>query len=101
MTEGKEISLLCREYLTTDYQNGRMDYYGWGPTIGSRRLMFDYYFVRDNQIEKYSTKKKDLYEVVEDRLPEIKDFMKKAKLSHDKRGDLLRIIAQYNKLKSV
>ncbi|NVK49764.1 MAG: hypothetical protein HWE09_08340 [Cyclobacteriaceae bacterium] len=104
LTEGKDIALLCREYIATDSRN--MGAWGpvgmnpfWGPqTMMGYRLAFNYYFFKDNQIQRYSLKKKDLYDMLPGYDDEISLFMRKNRLEHDKRGDLLRITAYYNEL---
>nr|WP_209332251.1 hypothetical protein [Lunatimonas salinarum] len=107
LVEGEEVTLLCREYITVDNRgmNGmgmRGMYMGpmWGPPMmGFDRLAFDYYFLAESGIQKYSQKKRDLFELMDDRSSEVKLYMRKNRLSHDKRGDLLRITAYYNQLK--
>lgn len=106
LTQGDDVALLCREYIATD--NRSMGMYGsmmmnpmWGgPMMGTGfRLAFNYYFFKDGEIQKYSQKKKDLMSFFDDREDEVKLFMRKNRLSHDKRGDLLRITAYYNQIK--
>jgi hypothetical protein len=105
LTEGDEIVLLCREQIVLD--NRGMGMYGpmamnplWGPqTGGAYKLAFNYYFILDGKIQKYSLKKKELLDILGDRSDEIDLFMRKNRLSHDKRGDLLRITAYYNQIK--
>ncbi|WP_439474206.1 hypothetical protein [Algoriphagus formosus] len=104
LTEGEEIALLCREYIATDSRN--MNAWGpvgmnpfWGPqNMIGYRLAFNYYFFKDNQIQRYSLKKKDLFAMLPGHDDEISLFMRKNRLEHDKRGDLLRIAAYYNEL---
>jgi hypothetical protein len=105
LTEGDEIVLLCREHIVLD--NRGMGMYGpmamnplWGPqTGGVYKLAFNYYFILEGKIQKYSLKKKELLDILGDRSDEIDLFMRKNRLSHDKRGDLLRITAYYNQIK--
>ena len=104
LTEGNDITLLCREYIETNYR--------WiGGTAGghsivetqyktSYRLAFNYYFIKNGSIEKYSLKRKDLFAMLPRHDKELDLFMKKNKLEHDKRGDLLRITAYYNDLQN-
>lgn len=104
LTEGDELALLCREYIATDARNaGVWSPMGmnplWGPqTMVGHRLAFQYYFFKDNKIQRYSLKKKDLFEMLPGYEKEMKLFMSKNRLNHDKRGDLLRITAYYNEL---
>lgn len=105
LTEGNDIILLCREYITTDNRN--MGMYGpmamnpmWGPQIGGAyKLSFNYYFLKGGKIQRYTQKKKELLDILADRSDEVDLFMRKNRLSHDKRGDLLRITAYYNQIK--
>ncbi|SHN34897.1 hypothetical protein SAMN04488057_12412 [Cyclobacterium lianum] len=110
LTEGQEITLLCREYITVDNRNfntmGMRGMYMnpmWGMPMmgrGFNRLDFDFYFLQDQKIYKYSQKKRELLnDFMDDKSSEMKLYMRKNRLSHDKRGDLLRITAYYNQIK--
>ena len=104
LTEGDEIALLCREYIATDSRNiNNMGGMPMNPFFGPQnmigyRMAFNYYFFKNGAIEKYSLKKKDLFEMLPGYEDEISLFMRKNRLDHDKRGDLLRITAYYNEL---
>jgi len=50
-------------------------------------------------LEKYSMKKKELFDLLPGYEEELQLYMRKNRLEHDKRGDLLRISAYYNELK--
>ncbi|MDN3203361.1 hypothetical protein [Algoriphagus sediminis] len=106
LTEGNEIALLCREYIATDARNlNTMGGMGMNPFFGPQtmmgyRLAFNYYFFKNGRIERYSQKKRDLFEMLPGYKDEISLFMRKNRLEHDKRGDLLRITAYYNELDS-
>ncbi len=108
LTLGNEMVLLCREYIATDTRNmNSMGPYGtmmnpmWGSQMMGQgyRLAFNFYFLKDEKIRRYSLKKKDLLDFFDDREDEVKLFMRKNRLAHDKRGDLLRITAYYNQIK--
>lgn len=105
LTEGKGITLLCREYIDVNYQSTGSKRYN-GPTndglkvVKKYRLAFDYFFFKDNEIQKYSLNKKDLLDFFPVFEEDINLFMKKNKLAHDKRGDLVRITAYYNELQN-
>ncbi|WP_439484002.1 hypothetical protein [Cyclobacterium plantarum] len=110
LTEGQEITLLCREFITVDNRNfntmGMRGMYMnpmWGMPMmgrGFNRLDFDFYFLQDQKIYKYSQKKRELLnDFMDDKSSEMKLYMRKNRLSHDKRGDLLRITAYYNQIK--
>ena len=106
LTQGDNIALLCREYIATDSRS--MGAYGpmgmnpfWGPpNFTGYRLAFNYYFLKNGRLEKYSLKKKDLFSMLPGHDDGIDLFMRKNRLEHDKRGDLLRITAYYNELQN-
>lgn len=106
LTEGNELALLCREYIATDTRG--MNNWGpmgmnpfWGPQNNfGYRLAFNFYFFKNGRLERYSLKKKDLFALLPGYDDEIDLFMRKNRLEHDKRGDLLRITAYYNELKN-
>lgn len=106
LTQGDNIALLCREYIATDTRG--MNNWGtmgmnpfWGPpNFTGYRLAFNYYFLKNGKLEKYSLKKKDLFAMLPGYDDEIELFMRKNRLEHDKRGDLLRIAAYYNELQN-
>lgn len=104
LTQGNDIALLCREYIATDSRSmGSYGAMGMNPFFGPQtmigyRLAFNYYFFKDGKIQKYSLKKKDLFDYLTGHDQEIDLFMRKNRLEHDKRGDLLRITAYYNEL---
>jgi hypothetical protein len=105
--DGDDITLLCREYITVDNRvMNNMGWTGmhmgpmWGPPVpGMNRLAFQFYFLNKREIMKYNQKKKELFDLMDDKSAEIRLFMDKNRLSHDRRGDLLRITAYYNQLK--
>ena len=106
LTEGNDVVLLCREHIVVDnrgmgmYGGGMMMNPMWGPQMGGAyKLAFNYYFIKDGKIQRYSQKKKELLDILGDRADEVSLFMRKNRLSHDKRGDLLRITAYYNQIR--
>ncbi|WP_338224592.1 hypothetical protein [Algoriphagus confluentis] len=106
LTEGDDIALLCREYIATHYRNeGTKGVIGMNPSNGLKtstgyRLAFKYYFFKDTEVQRYSLKKKDLFTMLPGYDDEISLFMRKNRLDHDKRGDLIRITAYYNELQN-
>lgn len=104
LTEGHAIALLCREYIETTYRDtGTKGVVGMMPsngpkTIRNKRVAFNYYFFKDNDIQKYSLKKKDLFGFLPDHQNDISHFMRKNNLRHDQRADLLQITSYYNEL---
>lgn len=107
LTEGNDLALLCREYIATDTR-GMNNNWGpmgmnplWGPQNSfGYRLAFNYYFFKNGRLQRYSLKKKDLFALLPGYDDEMDLFMRKNRLEHDKRGDLLRITAYYNELKN-
>lgn len=105
LTQGDYLALLCREYIATDTRG--MNNWGamgmnpfWGPqNFTGYRLAFTFYFLKDGSLEKYNMKKKVLFDLLPGYDEELQLYMRKNRLEHDKRGDLLRISAYYNKLK--
>lgn len=105
LTEGKDITLLSREYIETNYSfKGSKGFNG--PTSDGLkvkkkyRLAFDYFFFKDYEIQKCSLNKKDLCDFFPPFEDEINHFMRKNRLEHDKRGDLVRVTDYYNDLNS-
>ena len=73
----------------------------WGPQNSAGfRLAFTYYFLKNGRMERYSGKKKELFDLLPGYQEELELYMRKNRLEHDQRGDLLRITAFYNDLKN-
>ncbi|MBB6327499.1 hypothetical protein FHS59_003142 [Algoriphagus iocasae] len=106
LSEGNDIALLSREYILTYYKDlGTKGVIGMNPRNGPKtftgyRLAFNYYFFKNGKIEPYSLNPKDLYTMLPGHDEEIKHFMRKNGLDHDKRRDLMRITAYYNELQN-
>ena len=87
------LTLLSREYIMT--KNIQSPY-----SIGSYAkevLAYDYFFLdKEGNITKYTLKKKDLYNAVSKRQNQVIEYMKANRLHHDRRNDLVRVIAFYN-----
>jgi hypothetical protein len=68
--------------------------------MGTRqRLDFNYFFLdRKGEIVRYSQKKDDLYDIMDNHQREVRKYMKQNRLKHDRQGDLVRITAYYNTL---
>jgi hypothetical protein len=104
LTEGNDFALFCREYIKTIYR------WTGGTAVGHNydgpqtktvyRLAFDYYFLKNGSLEKYSLKKKDLFTMLPGYDKEIDLFMRKYSLDHDRRKDLIRITNYYNELQN-
>lgn len=94
LVEGN-LTLLSRESIVTkNIQNP----YSYG-SFSQRTLVYDYFFLdRKGTITKYTMKKRDLYTVVSKKQSQVVEFMKANRMHHDRRNDLVRIIAFYNAL---
>jgi hypothetical protein len=106
LTQGDHIALLCREFIATD-NRGMNNWAGmgmnpfWGPQMATGfRLAFTYYFLKGGRLERYSGKKKELFDLLTGYDEEMQLYMRKNRLEHAQRGDLLRITAYYNELKN-
>ena len=89
------ITLLSREYVSLENIQNPYSLGSYTKEI----LVYDYFFLdKTGDITKYTMKKKDLYSIVYKRQKEVVEFMKANRLHHDKRNDLVRIIAFYNAL---
>jgi hypothetical protein len=94
LVEGN-LTLLSREAIVTkNIQNP----YSYG-NYAKETLVYDYFFLdRKGTITKYTLKKKDLFTAVAKRQSQVVDYMKANRMHHDRRNDLVRIIAFYNAL---
>ena len=101
-----QLSLLCREEVVTEsvpqhnsypYYNS---YYGRSSYNQTRaRLHYKYYFLDDRGgIQNYNMKKNELMSFFKKRQQQVKQYMKKNNLKHDKMRDLVRLTAYYNAL---
>ena len=102
-----QLSLLCREEVVTESvaQNSSYpyynSYYGRSPYNNQTRarLNYKYYFLDDRGgIQNYNMKKNELLSFFKKRQQQVKQYMKKNKLKHDKMRDLVRLTAYYNAL---
>lgn len=101
--EGK-LSLLCREEIVTEsvpqYNAYPYSNYRSSPYNQSRaRLSYKYYFLDEKgSIQNYNMKKNELMSFFKKHNQQVKQYIKKNKLKHDKMRDLVRITAYYNAL---
>ena len=94
-----QLTLLCREIIVTESVPQYSYYYRPQFYSTRARLDYEYYFLdKKGGIEKYTMKKKDLLDVMRKRSNQVKQYMKKNNLKHDKRSDLFRVVAYYNAL---
>ena len=99
-----QLSLLCREEVVTEtaptYNSYPYSYYGGSPINQTRaRLKYQYYFVDERSgIQNYNLKKSELYSFFKKHQQEVKKYIKKNNLKHDRMRDLVRVTAYYNAL---
>ncbi|MEN8249483.1 MAG: hypothetical protein ABFS32_11170 [Bacteroidota bacterium] len=94
LVEGN-ITLLSREHITT--KNVQSPYY-YG-SYQKEVLVYEYYFLdTEGNITRYHMKRKDLMSILSKRQKQVSEYMRANRLDHDKRNDLVRIIAFYNAL---
>ena len=94
LVEGN-ISLLSQEYVGVKNIQNPYSYGNYSKEV----LIYEYYFLdRNGDITKYTLKKKDLLTVLAKRRNQVIEYMKVNRLRHDKRNDLIRILAFYNAL---
>ena len=95
-----QLSLLCREVIVTETVSNYSYYSYRQPYYSTRsRLDFAYFFLdQQGEIERYAMKKAELLSIMKSKSSQVKQYMKKNNLKHDKRSDLFRIVAYYNAL---
>ena len=90
LVNGKKMSCFIRENYNTS---------AWLNVQTLSKPFADYFLqTTDGSIYLYRGSTKDLIKLMEDRKEEIETFIKKNKLNTDFLGDLLRIVAYYNRL---
>jgi len=91
------LTLLARESIVLENNPTYNSYYRSNHT--RRKLVYNYYFLNQREgISRYGGKKKDLIFIMRRKSNEVKKFMKKNHLRHDKRTDLIKITTYYNNL---
>ncbi len=100
-----QLSLLCREEIVTEtspqYNSYPYGYYGGTPYSQTRRarLKYQYYFLeKQGDITVYNLKKSELFSFFKKNQQQMKQYIKKNNLKHDRMRDLVRIVAYYNAL---
>ena len=99
-----QLSLLCREEIVTEsvpQYNYPYSYYGNSPYGNQKRarLNYKYYFLDERGgIQDYHLKKSELMTFFKKRHQEVKQYIKKNNLKHDRMRDLVRVTAYYNAL---
>ncbi|MCG8311006.1 MAG: hypothetical protein MI975_26705 [Cytophagales bacterium] len=99
------LSLLVREEIVTEsvpqYNNYPYHYYGNTPYSNQRRarLNYKYYFLDERGgIQNYNMKKSELLTFFKSHQQQVKQYIKKNNLKHDRMRDLVRVTAYYNAL---
>jgi hypothetical protein len=97
--EGRPLSLLAREVITTETIPQYSYYYGRSNYYSRNKLIYEFYFFNEKSgIRRYSMKKKDLLKMMQKKSSEVKKFISENNLRVDRRRDLERITAYYNSL---
>jgi len=93
------LTLLARETIVLENNPHYNSYYSYRTNYTRRKLAYDYYFLDQREgISRYNGKKRDLIFIMRRKSNDIKKFMKKNHLRHDKRSDLIKITTYYNNL---
>ena len=99
------LSLLVREEIVTEsvpqYNTYPYSYYGNSPYTNQRRarLNYKYYFLDERGgIRNYTMKKSELMTFFKKHHQQVKQYIKKNNLKHDRMRDLVRVTAYYNAL---
>ncbi len=91
------MALLAREMIVLE--TVPQFNYSYGSSFTRRKLTYEYYFLpQGSEIVRYSGKKNDLIYIMRKKTAQIKKFVKKNKLHHDRRIDLIKITTYYNNL---
>lgn len=99
-----QLSLLCREEIVTEsvpQYNYPYSSYGNSPYGNQKRarLNYKYYFLDERAgIRDYNLKKNELMTFFKSRQQQVKQYIKKNNLKHDRMRDLVRVTAYYNAL---
>ncbi len=97
--EGRPLSLLARESITTETIPQYSYYYGRSNYYSRNKLIYEFYFFNEKSgIRRYHMKKRDLLKLMQRKSSEVKKFISENNLRVDRRRDLERITAYYNSL---
>ncbi|MGB3587266.1 MAG: hypothetical protein WBA23_12035, partial [Tunicatimonas sp.] len=93
------LTLLCREEVVQQ-STAMYDPFMFGNQMMNRfRLDYQYYFLtRDGEIQYFSQKKDDLYDMLPKNKAKVEKYIKKNRLKPDRQRDLVRVTAYYNSL---
>ena len=102
-----KLSLLLRERVVAESTPSYYpSYYAYSmmPSFSSNygyvnKIKYDYFFLDQNgDIVKFKGKKKELYNLMDDKYEEIKLYISKNKINLKRMADLARIVSFYNKI---
>ncbi|WP_143519989.1 hypothetical protein [Reichenbachiella sp. 5M10] len=92
-------TLLCREKIVMEAEAYSQGYYYSGAMPMHEQLALTYYFAfRTGEIVQYSGKKADLFMILDLHGDQVKEYIRKNRLSVSEVRDLIRIVAFYNSL---
>jgi len=90
--EGRPLSLLAREEITTETIPQYSYYYGRSNYFSRYKLIYEFYFFDEKSgIRRYNMKKSTLLRIMQRKSSEIKKFIGENNLRVDRRRDLERI----------
>ena len=97
--EGRPLSLLAREAVTTETVPQYSYYYGRSNYFSRYKLSYEIYFFNEKTgISRYQMKKRELLDLMGRKSSEVRKFINDNNLRVDRRRDLERITAYYNSL---
>ena len=97
--EGRPLSLLAREAITTETVPQYSYYYGRSNYFSRYKLIYEFYFFSEKSgIRRYNMKKSTLLKIMQRKSSEVKKFINENNLRVDRRRDLERITTYYNSL---
>ncbi|QCK14948.1 hypothetical protein [Mangrovivirga cuniculi] len=98
LVEG-DLTLLGREYIDTRTTTSNNSFYYRSYWVESYVLRTNFYFLRKGgDINFFTPKKRELFDVMADKSEEIKQYIKKRKFDIDRPDDLIDITKFYNNL---
>lgn len=97
--EGRPLSLLARESITTETVPQYSYYYGRSNYYSRYKLVYEFYFFSEKTgIQRYNMKKSTLLRIMQRKSSEVRKFINENNLRVDRRRDLERITSYYNSL---
>jgi hypothetical protein len=97
--EGRPLSLLAREAVTTETVPQYSYYWGRNNFYSRYKLIYEFYFFSEKMgIRRYTMKKRELLDLMGRKSSEVRKFINDNNLRVDRRRDLERITAYYNSL---